>query len=115
MQLQTIASVVMKRQMARVQRRLFALIVVALASGLLAPPVSRAHHLLALTVGHVQTHLMRAVARLRLAELLQDGPQPLAVLAEATSTDASALARIMRARTDLGLVAEPAIGQLTCQ
>jgi hypothetical protein len=52
---------------------------------------------------------MRVVARLRLAEILQDGPQLLAVLAEATSTDTSALARVMQARTDLGLVADPAI------
>ena len=81
----------------------------------LAPDVSRAHHLLALIFGHVQTHLMRVVARLRVADLLQDGPQPLAVLAEATSTDTSTLARVMQARTDLGLVAEPARGQLTCQ
>ena len=81
----------------------------------LAPDVSRAHHLLALIFGHVQTHLIRVAARLRLADLLQDGPQPLAVLAEATSTDTSALARIMRALTDLGLVAEPATGQFTCQ
>jgi len=81
----------------------------------LAPDVSRAHHLLALIFGHVQTHLMGVAARLRLADLLQDGPQPLAVLAEATSADTSTLARVMQARTDLGLVAEPAIGQLTCQ
>jgi hypothetical protein len=81
----------------------------------LAPDVSHAHHLLALIFGHVQTHLMRGAARLRLADLLQDGPQPLAVLAEATSTDTSILARVMQARTDLGPVAEPAIGQLTCQ
>ena len=80
-----------------------------------APDVSRAHHLLALMFGHVQTHLIRVAAQLRIADLLQDGPQPLAVLAEATSTDTSVLARVMRALTDLGLVAEPAIGQLTCQ
>ncbi len=71
----------------------------------LAPDVSRAYRLLALIFGHVQTHLMRVVARLRFADLLQDGPQPLAVLTEATSTDTSALARVMPARTDLGLVA----------
>ena len=62
----------------------------------LAPDVSRAHHLLALIFGHVQTHLMRVAARLRLADLLQDGTQPLAVLAEATSTDTSTLARVYR-------------------
>jgi DNA-binding IclR family transcriptional regulator len=80
-----------------------------------APNVSPAHHLLALMFGYVQTHLLRVAARLWIADLLQDGPQPLAVLAEATSTDTSALARVMRALTDLGLVAEPAIDQLTCQ
>ena len=32
-----------------------------------------------------------------------------------TSTETSTLARVMQARTGLGLVAEPAIGQLTCQ
>jgi hypothetical protein len=36
----TVASVLMKRQMARVQMRLLALIVVALASGLLATPLT---------------------------------------------------------------------------
>ena len=80
-----------------------------------APDVSRAHHLLALRFGHGQTYLIRVAARLRIADLLQDGPQPLAVLAEATSIDTSTLARVMQARTDLDLVAEPAIGQLTCQ
>jgi hypothetical protein len=65
----------------------------------LAPDVSRAHHLLALIFGHVQTHLIHVVARLRLADLLQEGPRSLAVLAEATSTDTSTLARVMQALT----------------
>ena len=40
-----------------------------------APDVSRAHHLLALMFGHVQAHLMRVAAQLRIADLLQDGPR----------------------------------------
>ena len=80
-----------------------------------ATDVSPAHHLLALMFDHIQTHLIRVAAQLRIADLLQDGPQPLAVRAEATSTDTSALARVMRALTDHGLVAEPATGQFTCQ
>ena len=80
-----------------------------------APNVSPAHHLLALMFGHIQTRLIRVAAQLRIADLLQDGPQPLAVLAEATSTDTSALVRVMRVLTDLGLVAEPATGQFTCE
>jgi DNA-binding IclR family transcriptional regulator len=65
--------------------------------------------------GHIQTRLIRVAAQLRIADLLQDAPQPLAVLAEAMSTDTSALARVMRTLTDLGLVAEPATGQFTGQ
>jgi hypothetical protein len=80
-----------------------------------APDVSAAHHLLALMFGHIQTHLIRVAAQLRIADLLQDDPQPLAVLAEATSIDTAALTRVTRALTDHGLVAEPATGQFTCQ
>jgi len=34
-----------------------------------AHDVSRAHHLLALMFGHVQTHLIRVAAQLRIADL----------------------------------------------
>lgn len=68
--------------------------------------VPPAHHLLAMMFGHVQTHLLRVAAQLRLADLLQGGPKPLAALAEATGTDAAALARVLGALTALGLVVE---------
>ena len=80
----------------------------------LAPDVPPAHQLLAMMFGHVQTHVIRVAAQLRLADLLQDGPKPIAALAAATSTDAAALARIMRALTDLGLVVETETHQFTC-
>jgi hypothetical protein len=79
-----------------------------------APDVPPAHQLLAMMFGHVQTHVIRVAAQLRIADLLQDGPKPLAALAAATGTDAAALARVMRALTDLGLVVETATGQFTC-
>lgn len=76
--------------------------------------VPPAHHLLAMMFGNVQTQLIRVAAQLRIADLLKDGPQPIAALAEATGTDASALTRVMRALTDLGLVVETATRQFTC-
>jgi hypothetical protein len=79
-----------------------------------APDVPPTHQLLAMMFGHVQTHVIRVAAQLRIADLLRDGPKPLAALAESTGTDAVALARVLRALTDLGLVAEYATGQFTC-
>lgn len=79
-----------------------------------SPDVPPAHHLLAMMFGNVQTQLIRVAAQLRIADLLKDGPKPIAALAEATGTDASALARVMRALTDLGLVVETATRQFTC-
>src|SRR5262245_10033136 len=78
------------------------------------PEVPPAQHLLALMFGTVQAHLIRVAAQLRIADLLQDGPQSIAMLAEATGADASALARVMRALTDLGLVVETPIRQFIC-
>lgn len=79
-----------------------------------SPDVPPAHHLLAMMFGTVQTHLIRVAAQLRLADLLKDGHKSIAELAEATGTDASALTRVMRALTDLGLVVETATRQFTC-
>src|SRR2546425_6632097 len=79
-----------------------------------SPDVPPAHHLLAMMFGTVQTHLIRVAAQLRIADLLKDGPQPITALAEATGTDASALARVMRALTDLGLMVETETRQFTC-
>lgn len=79
-----------------------------------SPDVPPAYHLLSMMFGTVQTQLIRVAAQLRIADLLKDGPKPIAELAEATGTDASALTRVMRALTDLGLVLETATRQFTC-
>lgn len=79
-----------------------------------SPDVPTVHHLLAMMFGTVQTHLIRVAAQLRIADLLKDGPKSIAELAEATGTDASALARVMRALTDLSLMMETETHQFTC-
>jgi hypothetical protein len=79
-----------------------------------SPDIPPAHHLLAMMFGTVQTQLIRVAAQLRIADLLKDGPKSIATLAEATCTDASALARVMRALTALGLVLETETDQFTC-
>lgn len=79
-----------------------------------SPDGPPAHSLLSLMFGTVQTHLIRVAAQLRIADLLKDGPQSIAALAEATGTDASALARVLRALTDLGLMVETETRQFTC-
>ena len=79
-----------------------------------SPAVSPTHDLLSMLFGMVQTQLLRVAAQLQIADLLKDGPQPLATLAQATGTDASALARVLRALSDLGLVEETATGQFIC-
>jgi hypothetical protein len=79
-----------------------------------APDASPIHRLLAMMMGTVQTQLICVAAQLWIADLLKDGPKPIATLAEATGTDASALARIMRTLTELGLVTETETHQFTC-
>jgi len=79
-----------------------------------SPDVSPAHHLLAMMFGTVQAQLVRVAAQLRVADLLKDGPQPIAALAEATGVPASPLARMLRALADLGVVRETETDQFVC-
>lgn len=57
------------------------------------------------------SHTVRAMAALRLADHLADGPRSSAELAEATGTDAPTLARFLRTLAALGLVAHDAEGR----
>jgi len=79
-----------------------------------SPDVSPAHHLLAMMFGTVQAQLVRVAAQLRIADHLKDGPQPIAALAAATGIPPLALARVLRALADLGLVLETETDQFTC-
>lgn len=67
--------------------------------------------LLFLTYGVRLTAVLCAVAELRIADLLAEGPRTAAELAELTSTDASALARVLRTAAAVGLVAEEPDGR----
>lgn len=73
-----------------------------------SPEGSPMHQLLAMMLGTVQAQLVRAAAQLRIADLLKDGPQSIATLAEATQIPATSLARVLRALAALCLVQETA-------
>ena len=79
-----------------------------------SPEVPPAHLLLAMMFGTVQAQLVRVAAQLRIADLLKEGPQPMAGLAEATGIPSSPLARVLRALADLGLVQETIADQFSC-
>jgi hypothetical protein len=65
-----------------------------------------------LLLGHVAAQAVYAAAKLGLADLLAEGPSPLARLAAAVEADRDALGRLLRALADLGLIEEPAPGTL---
>jgi hypothetical protein len=58
-----------------------------------------------LIYGYSQTQLLRAAARLRLADLLADGPQDLAELATRASVDPGILRRLLNGLAAIGVVA----------
>jgi C-methyltransferase len=58
-----------------------------------------------LTAGYMQTHLLRAAARLRLADLLAAGPATAEELAARTGVDAEGLRRLLRGLVTLGVFA----------
>lgn len=76
--------------------------------------VSPAHRLLAMMFGTVQTQLVRVAAQLRIADHLKDGSRPLVALAEETGIPPLALARVLRALADLGLIREMETDQFIC-
>jgi len=71
-------------------------------SDLVVPPPAA---LFELTAGFMQTHLLRAAARLRLAELLAAGPASAAELAARAGVEADGLRRLLRGLATLGVFA----------
>jgi hypothetical protein len=76
------------------------------------PPVlgTPENQLLAMMLGVASTQLIGVAARLGIADLLNDGPQPVEALARATGTREQALLQAMRALNALGVFAEPQPG-----
>lgn len=66
--------------------------------------------LLDLLCGMMKTQALHHAARLGLADLVQDGPRSVAILAELTHTHASALSRLMAALAGMGVFEEVSPG-----
>ena len=56
--------------------------------------------------GHIPSMLVSMAAKLRIADHLRDGPQPVATLAARTSTHEDSLYRLLRALTEIGVFIE---------
>jgi ubiquinone/menaquinone biosynthesis C-methylase UbiE len=56
--------------------------------------------------GMMRTQAIHHASRLRIAELVEDGPKSVSALAEATKTHASSLARLLRALASIGIFTE---------
>ena len=80
------------------------------------PPAdsSLAQHLLVMTLGVAQTHVLCVAAQLGLADRVKDGPKSVEELAEATGAHSPTLTRLMGVLVHLGLFVETAPGQFTC-
>jgi O-methyltransferase domain len=74
------------------------------------PPAAR---VLDLAHGAAHTHILGALARLRIAEHVAEQPRSLADLASATGAVPDRLGRLLRAATVLGLVQRTAAGMIT--
>jgi hypothetical protein len=74
------------------------------------PPTAR---VLDLAHGAAHTHILGALARLRIADHVADQPRSLADLASATGAVPDRLDRLLRAATVLGLVRRTAAGMIT--
>jgi hypothetical protein len=70
--------------------------------------VSPSARLMQLIWGRMSTHLLAAVASLGIADLLKDGPQPVAALAQAVGAHEPSLYRVLRALASMGVFAEVA-------
>jgi hypothetical protein len=60
--------------------------------------------------GHVSSMLVSVAAKLRIADRLREGPQPVAALAAATKTHEDSLYRLLRALTEVGVFVEEPLG-----
>lgn len=71
-----------------------------------APDQANAERLFQLGTGFMVTAALHAALKLGIADLLRDGPQPVAALANATSTNEDALYRTLRAVASIGVFEE---------
>jgi hypothetical protein len=82
---------------------------VALTTALTTAPTPR-QNLQAMIGGHVSSMLVSVAAKLRIADRLREGPQPVAALAAATKTHEDSLYRLLRALTEVGVFVEEPLG-----
>jgi hypothetical protein len=73
------------------------------------PPQVALYHL---AISHYLSHALLLAAKLRLADLLSEGPRPAADLAMATGTHAPSLARVIRLLATAGVFEEQADGAI---
>src|SRR5689334_1658234 len=66
-----------------------------------------------LIMGFRISRMIYVAAALGIADLLNDGPQPVDILAKATGTHAPSLYRLLRALAGLGIFAEDEQGRFT--
>src|SRR5262249_4358140 len=66
-----------------------------------------------LSVGHYISRALYLAAKLKLADLLKDGPRSALELARATETDPSSLGRVMRLLVSVGVFTEQEDGRFT--
>src|SRR5215469_7180074 len=71
-----------------------------------APALPPGYALYQMAMGHFVPRALALAAKLKLADLLKDGPRNAADLAAATQTHAPSLARLARFLTSLGVLAE---------
>ena len=72
------------------------------------PEAQAAQHLMQMASGFVFTAALYPVAKLRIADLLADGPLPVTDLAQKTGSNADALYRVLRLLASTGVFAESA-------
>src|SRR5215475_9732222 len=63
-------------------------------------------HILQLSTGYMASMSIHIVAKLGIADLLQNGPRPVAELAAATATNEDRLYRVLRTLASVGVFAE---------
>jgi crotonobetainyl-CoA:carnitine CoA-transferase CaiB-like acyl-CoA transferase/SAM-dependent methyltransferase len=78
------------------------------AAGFGAPPSSTA--LIQMMTGYYVSHAIYVAAKLGIADLLENGPQPGSALAAATGTHAPSLTRVLRLLASAGVLAEHETG-----
>ena len=59
-----------------------------------------------LAIGHYVSRALHLAAKLGIADLLKDGPRPIAELAQATGTHAPSLRRVLRLLASAGVFEE---------